>query len=498
MDTGTRSLYDFPDASSWTIRPRAAEKFSDGMVTLRYEVELITPMVGGGVTPKRVDLKRAFRSRPILGQLRYWWRRLAISGRLPCGDGMYFERTSGPELYELERARFGGLKADGSVPAPITIQVTLPRSETLKLLDENRAKVLAPYFLYTLDKTDTAAVLDAFVTPTVTFGLSLCVPSVWAAEYREAVRWWSQFGGLGARTTRGMGGISVSEDGVPLQPIQADEALRAGARLAVHPETFLTARDALSALSTRLRLFRQGHDARAVLSSHLRPHWAGCRAQGGDALVAMQARLPQLLDAAGCDSTVRPPGSLWLAPNTRTGNIELNYRPGRTTWPGADSLRTIYAQRARVPGLKIGHPLLQGADPKPVFPLTAFGLPIVGRQLHGNHRVDNSPSESLPGSNFSIALKTGEHMRSPLRLRVQKLSADRFLAIALLFEDERDWALEQRVSIKLKGEPDEDFPIWNVGKGAKHSKDIAPMAQFGGGARDPLSAFLHYFASNSP
>ncbi len=54
------------------------------------------------------------------------------------------------------------------------------------------------------------------------------------------------------------------------------------------------------------------------------------------------------------------------------------------------------------------------------------------------------------------------------------------------------------VSIKLKGEPDEDFPIWNVGKAAKHSKAIAPMAQFGGGARDPLSAFLHYFASNSP
>jgi CRISPR-associated protein Cmr1 len=80
-----------------------------------YEIELITPMVGGGATAGKVDPDFPIRPTAIRGHLRYWWR--LVRGH-SLGDG----------LWRREEEIFGSTE----FPSPVTVIVSPgPKKPTL-------------------------------------------------------------------------------------------------------------------------------------------------------------------------------------------------------------------------------------------------------------------------------------------------------------------------------------------------------------------------------
>ena len=75
----------------------------------------------------------------------------------------------------------------------------------------------------------------------------------------ETLRWWANFGGIGARTRRGCGAFVVKDSSNPVfkQPLSVDEVMQAGCKLVLRPSTnhaLLAWKEAVQ----RLRDFRQG------------------------------------------------------------------------------------------------------------------------------------------------------------------------------------------------------------------------------------------------
>ena len=79
---------------------------------LTYEVELITPMMGGGTVAGTSDVALPFRTRALRGQLRMWWRMLARSGALTCLPVPL--PTTPANWRETERSVWGGIAEAGS------------------------------------------------------------------------------------------------------------------------------------------------------------------------------------------------------------------------------------------------------------------------------------------------------------------------------------------------------------------------------------------------
>ncbi|MCI5144231.1 MAG: type III-B CRISPR module RAMP protein Cmr1, partial [Candidatus Electrothrix sp. AR3] len=69
-----------------------------------YQIELITPIFGGGIKAGEPDTKMPVRTSAIRGQLRYWWRFLAKQEN---------EDWSKKKLFEEERKIWGGMAEPG-------------------------------------------------------------------------------------------------------------------------------------------------------------------------------------------------------------------------------------------------------------------------------------------------------------------------------------------------------------------------------------------------
>ena len=85
-----------------------------GMVTRIYEIEVITPLFGGGVDAGKVDTEHPIRESSIRGHLRFWWR--ATRGA---------KYTNIREL----RQREGEIWGSPDNPSPVEINLTLTQSE---------------------------------------------------------------------------------------------------------------------------------------------------------------------------------------------------------------------------------------------------------------------------------------------------------------------------------------------------------------------------------
>ncbi len=87
-----------------------------------YEIELITPMVGGGATAGKVDLDFPIRPTAIRGHLRHWWR--LIRGH-----------SLGREMWRREEEIFGSTE----FPSPLTVTVKV-LTEIEQFTPANRQK----------------------------------------------------------------------------------------------------------------------------------------------------------------------------------------------------------------------------------------------------------------------------------------------------------------------------------------------------------------------
>lgn len=213
--------------------------------------ELVTPMYGGGVISTKVDEKMPIRASAIRGQLRFWWRLLAkhkwklkdiskaekeLWGGMGVGDAdgqagqvlLKIKNCSKPNIeawavYELKSNQKFELKTKGWANVRYAL---FPAQGKLKnkgmeveeypheLLREGFAWELQVAFLASIEQLKNKFLENEQPTPE---------EQVW-----ESIRWWSNFGGVGARTRRGLGAVQIQQNQFFTKIVSIDEVKMLG------------------------------------------------------------------------------------------------------------------------------------------------------------------------------------------------------------------------------------------------------------------------------
>lgn len=290
-----------------------ATRSSSGSEPVTVRCTLVTPMFGGGVKPGEVDREMPIRASALRGQLRFWWRLLYGAGN----------------LFVAESALWGGISSKGPRASQVTLQVrqtmnrgpgNLPASSPpsgarvgAQLAPESKLD-LPPYALIPDPEKKGRLLLNAGYDFALALRFRQTATSRQQEEVIEALRWWANFGGVGARTRRGFGAVKVVRDDVELKPVTAEEVkARGGWMVTGRPEN--NEIEAWKGAVGALQRFRQGKDIG------------------------------------------RNPGQ--------------GKRPGRSRWPEPDTIRHVTGKHA-----PMHEPRLPVAVDR-FYPRAAFGLPIV-------------------------------------------------------------------------------------------------------------------------
>ena len=180
----------------------------------RYEIELITPMVGGGADPGIVDPRFPIRATAIRGQLRHWWR--LIRG-YSLGAGMW----------QREEEIFGSTE----FPSPLGVQVAAPPVEKWVKPSEIDDPGLKYLLFPSIENNQRLAQEGLTFRVNLTWeneaslGKRRAAQNVRRAREKKALlpdriasldqdidlatRAWLTFGGVGGRTRRGCGALFV-------------------------------------------------------------------------------------------------------------------------------------------------------------------------------------------------------------------------------------------------------------------------------------------------
>lgn len=258
-----------------------------------YPCELVTPMYGGGVRAGEVDERMPVRASAIRGQLRFWWRLLA----------RHKYKLSAEDVHQQEIRLWGGL-GDTPSASRVWLRVEPGNKPVLEAWaefsknDRGTWKTLpdakewakgAEYALFpgqgkrpgNTDSKDPSTLIKPGLTWTLNVGFQWLKDDPegearLASEARvlEALRWWASFGGLGARTRRGLGAVHVTN----LEPVTAAEALEAGCQLVTAGGGSADASQCWRTGVGKLRDFRQkpGFARNPVSTESRRPgrsHW---------------------------------------------------------------------------------------------------------------------------------------------------------------------------------------------------------------------------------
>ncbi len=182
--------------------PPEIRKKDDGRVTEVRHYRLITPLFGGGVTPGEADPVTVVRGTEVRGHLRFWWR--ATRGGQSNGDLA--------ALKQREDAIWGSMSAE-DLPKPEQVLISLkiincgkPFQATDRygknVQNIGDVKSEDSYAAFPLRDKPGAVVLEG-----VEFELELRYLGKHQADVLAALWAWETFGGIGARTRRGLGAL---------------------------------------------------------------------------------------------------------------------------------------------------------------------------------------------------------------------------------------------------------------------------------------------------
>lgn len=192
---------NLPDLPEWR-EPAKRE-------TIELELRLITPMFGGGYKAREVDTEQLIRPAAIRGQLRFWWRATA---------GARYATVE--ELHKAERELWGAAATkDNPAVGKVALQVHIlsagEKASYSQVAPESRPKEgpLHGYFLFPFQEQKKQNIPAAVGRRQVRFQLRLTLDASLSeaqrAEVRTALKAWIAFGGVGARTRRGCGALTV-------------------------------------------------------------------------------------------------------------------------------------------------------------------------------------------------------------------------------------------------------------------------------------------------
>jgi CRISPR-associated protein Cmr1 len=410
--------------------PKLAQAMNSGLCK-SFRVELITPLYGGGVETGKPDEAMPIRVSAIRGQLRFWWRVLNPLAKFEDGK------------FEDEKKIWGGMGDKDAVASRVHIRVAeltpkmpqpkpcakhtffpnkkKPNEESFAIewlpdIVPKVAQVPIGYALFPgqgeakkdkdTGKYQTIKPPHEIFLPGLNFTLEIRVDddALWK-DVLPALRWWASFGGLGARTRRGLGSVKV--DG--LEPVTEAEI----------PEDFdfvpyrAKSKDAIDAWTSavgRLQRFRQG--------------------------------------------TGKGEGR-----NSGSGN-----RPGRSYWPEADSVRQMTGYHCVQPQKNHSpiHPIVT-VQPDHAFPRAIFGLPIImdfpNDAPKGKHPRPTQDKDPLKTTLTPIYQgKEKERMSSPLILKAMWVGGNNYHAIALVLPNHtQEMGLHIEYNENKNLRPDQQF-----------------------------------------
>lgn len=276
--------------------------------TISVDCTLVTPMYGGGVSAGEADLSMPIRASGIRGQLRFWWRLLYGAGK------------KSNALFKDEVALWGGIAANGPCASLVTVRANGNGRGAPRVVCQSAIRLFPRYALAG------GSASSGFLQNGYSFNLTLTFDSgitpLQKDQVYKTLRWWLSFGGVGARTRRGLGAIRAKGTSPQsllarcLKPVTCKEVQVLGGWLSLRSARS-TPLDAWAKAVGRLEAFRQGV-------------------------------------GTGRD------------PSTR-GKPD-----GRSRWPEPDTIRRLLS----TPAKRWPHPPQHLVDG---FPRAAFGLPLVFR-----------------------------------------------------------------------------------------------------------------------
>jgi CRISPR-associated protein Cmr1 len=456
---------------------------SSELATWTFDLETITPVLGGGVEPFEPDDLDIVRVPGLRGHLRWWWRALFAT---PA------ELRDPTSLLAREARLWGGVFKDGGVRSPVRLRVDLlshtrpepagkhewrePRDDRpgryRPLPTWNRDLERLSYALFPLMRDSTyleahtpdrpgaspPPIATKHVRRNIVFRLSVAHPGLdpkLCTELLATLWMWAHFGGVGARTRRGFGALGV--------------------RHARTPERgWSEAFDRTRPFVDRLRWVL------SRVKSHvgdLGERLAGAKLFVDTAPTAAADAHGQLLrslaDFRQRPGFARDPGN---KPNT----------PGRSRWPEPDLLRALYAKTvvargARVPAWE--HPPRAQAE-RFAAPRAAFGMPLELQFKQENRQDSRANAAFLPPD--------GRRWPSPLLLRPLASPGGKAVAAMLVLSGPHGLHLPPRVQVEFKdGTVPSDAPdIKLTMQGA-----AASIAEHGSNA---LQAFWRFVQKDRP
>lgn len=352
-----------------------------------YDIELITPMFGGGVVTRETDPTFPIRPTSIRGQLQFWWR-ATVGARYATKE----------ELRAAQTWLWGGVSGDNGRPSRIQVRVHLLKFDSLGACagfekdnkDRSRyrstpvwkapfANTSLPYALFPFQgelssDRSSVKVAPASCIHKAQFRLILSWDREvdFASQVEPALRAWVLFGGLGSRTRRGCGSIRCSEF------LAKDHN-----ELLAHLKRYLSNTSAKDwpTLADSIFIGRETDKPLEAWSTVIRVLRGFRQAEG----------------------IGRNPGS---PPK----------RPGRSRWPEPETIRRVTRQRSSQ------HSRLENI-PDNAFPRAELGLPIV---FH--FKDEGEPRDTVlypaPGPEGSR-----ERMASPLILKPLALGNGKFVPL---------------------------------------------------------------------
>lgn len=258
-------------------------------VRLARDLEIITPMAGGGAVARILDAQQPVSGKSVRGHLRFWWR-ATRAGRYGK-DGLRQMRRDEAWLFGTA-ASFAKIDED---LGPSRVQVTV---ETLQPGGApGRGTPPPAYAAFPFAENRRQGVVAAPMLTGVRFRVTLTVasgrlgtgPHQDAASVTadlEAALWaWITFGGVGARTRRGFGALAVTgESSTPaeLRAALGRQVLKGTAPAGVSQLDAATARtvliggfpDAVTAWTEGIELYKEFRQFRRPGKPHEgRSYW---------------------------------------------------------------------------------------------------------------------------------------------------------------------------------------------------------------------------------
>lgn len=358
------------------------EKTGWTKTTRTYKV--ITPLWGGGVEANINDPVTLIRGSSIRGHLRFWWR--ALRGNS--------DDSTISEMRDKENSIWGSTKVPSQVKISVNVtntgtsfqpeSILLPTHPRYKKItdvgDMNSKDAYVTFPLRLTNDDRRAGKLPASFTENVQFSVEFEYPESIRDEVESALWAWQTFGGIGARTRRGMGAIEC---------IQIDDSQQ-------RPQS---ANDFQKSVNANLEKWIELGDFPAGVP-HLRR----------DLNYKLTGRQN---DATGIEALRKIIGKYKDFRQSRPGR-------GRSHWPEPDLIRASFL------GRNFRHPILHPVRGK--APRAVFGLPLIIHFKTYNDGQGEDPEETTIQGVGGI-----DRLASPLIIRPVHLSTG-FAGMAVLLD----------------------------------------------------------------